>query len=247
MDVTFIKRAKSITSFNLTPSDFQSTKYKKEIQHLYQQHMFPSFKPESSLHILNAPEYNKLVSDLKTDNKEQYERLHNLSLKGIGPAEATLFLLTQEGYLGGGSSAGRDLIIGNKAYEIKAVKWKSKATKDAVMDFRLGTNIPGMTQLESDIQEVFFNEGYTDVIGCPEIKGSLFQMLEKEKPDVYYAFEKRYQELAKDYFSSHETVFIQTKADQPDFGEIISIKHVKPEDIKMERYTNKSIKPLVKV
>jgi hypothetical protein len=37
-----------------------------------------------------------------------------LNLPGVGPGEATLYLLTQEGVLGGGSSAGVDLIVGNK-------------------------------------------------------------------------------------------------------------------------------------
>jgi hypothetical protein len=247
MDTAFIKRATRITSFNLTAADFQTNRYKKEIQSLYQQHMFPSFSPDMALKSLNMRQYNNLVGQLKSDDKIQYEKLHNLSLKGVGPAEAVLFLLTQEGHLGGGSSAGVDLIVGSKKYEVKAVKWKSKSTKDTVSDFKLGGNIPGMTQLESEIQRAFFDAGYTKLPGTPEIKGSLFQQFEKENPDVYRGFEKRYQKLAQSYFSGHETIFIQTEANQADFGEIIAIKKVKPEDIKMERYTSRSIKPLIKV
>lgn len=247
MNTAFIKRATKVTSFNLAAADFQTNRYKKEIQSLYQQYMFPSFSPDMALKTLNVRQYNNLVQKLKSDDKVQYEKLHNLPLKGVGPAEAVLFLLTQDGHLGGGSSAGIDLIIGAKKYEVKAAKWKSKVTKDTVADFKLGGNIPGMTQLESEIQKAFFYAGYTKLIGTPEIKFSLFQQFEKEYPDVYNEFEKKYQKLAQSYFAGHETIFIQTKADEPDFGEIIAIKKVKPEDIKMERYTSRSIKPLIKV
>lgn len=249
LDSDFIKRAAKVTSFNLTSSDFNSTKYKREIQSLYQQYMFKSFDPDNALTTLDQREYNKLVRLLKSDDRMQYEKLHNLSLKGIGPGEAVLFLLTKwpNGNLGGGSSAGVDFILGPKKYEVKAVKWKSKSSKDYVMDFKLGGNIPGMSQLESEIQRAFHTNGYTSTPGAPEIKGSLFQQFEKENPNQYAAFEKRYQDLAKNYFADHDVIFIQTEQNQPDFGEIIAIKRVKAEDIKMERYTSRSIKPLIKV
>lgn len=249
LDTDFMKRAARVTSFNLTSADFNTTKYKREIQSLYQQYIFKSFDPDKTLTDLNIRAYNNLVRELKNDDKTQYEKLHNLPLRGIGPGEAALFLLTKypNGHLGGGSSAGVDFVMGSEKYEVKAVKWKSKTAKDYVADFKLGGNIPGMTQLESEIQRAFYNYGYTSSVGTPEIKGSLFQQFEKEHPTEYAAFEKKYQDLAKNYFTNHEVIFIQTETNQPDFGEIIAIKKVKPEDIKMERYTSRSIKPLIKV
>lgn len=247
LDTTFIKRATRVTSFNLTSADFTKNDYKREIQSLYQQYMFGSFDPDMALDKIDILKYNKLVKLLKSDSKDQYEKLHNLSLRGVGPGEAVLFLLTKEGHLGGGSSAGVDLVVGTTKYEVKAVKWKSKATKDYVSDFKLGGNIQGMTQLESEIQKDMFARGYTNSPGAAEIKGSLFQQFEKDDKAAYKVFEARYQKLAKEYFSGHETIFIQTESNQPDFGEIITIKRVKEEDIKMERYTSRSIKPLVRV
>lgn len=247
MDTAFIKRATRVTSFNLTAADFQTTRYKKEIQALYQQHMFPSFSPDMALKNLTAREYNNLVGLLKSDDRAQYEKLHNLPLRGVGPAEAVLFLLTQDGSLGGGASAGVDLIVGGKRYEVKAVKWKSKTTKDTVADFKLGGNIPGMAQFEAKLQALFFEFNITTSPGAPEIKGSLFEQFQRRFPKIYKAQEEQYQKLAQSYFANHETIFIQTEANQPDFGEIIAIKKVKPEDIRMERYTSRSIKPLVRV
>jgi hypothetical protein len=247
LDEGFIKRAKKITSFNLTSSDFSSTKYKLEIQHLYKNHMFDKFDPSMALDELEPNLYNDLVRVLRSEDKIQYEKLHNLPLKGIGPGEAALYLLTKNGYLGGGSSAGVDLIVGEKKYEVKAVKWKSKVKKDYVSDFKLGGGIAGMAQLEAEVQSSFYEYGYTKLSGTPEIKGSLFEKFANEHPDVYTGFETRYRELSKSYFSEHDVVFIQTESNQPDFGEILSIKKVVGSDIKMERYTSRTIKPLVRI
>lgn len=242
----FIRRATKVTSFNLDAADFASTTYKLEIQTLYAQHMFSSFDPSKALSSLNVDEYNRLVRQLKQDNREQYEKLHNLSLKGVGPAEAVLYLLTKNGRLGGGASAGADLIIGSTKYEVKAAKWKSKATKDSVADFKLGGNVPGMSQIEVDLQNLAYKLGLKPK-GAPEISGSVFQEMKRRAPDEYNAIEKRYQKLAGGYFKEHQTIFIQTESNQSDFGEILAIKQVQPKDIIMERFTSKSIKPIIKI
>lgn len=247
MNIDFMKRATKITSFNLRPSDFQTTEYKFEIQSLYYQYMFPSFKPEMALSNFTKDGYNKLVRLLKTDDKDQYFNLHRLELSGVGPAEAVIFLLTKQGTIAGGSSAGVDIIMGPKKYEVKAAKWKSTVKKDYVSDFKLGGNIPGMTQFESKLQQIFYDLKITTSPGEPEIKGSLFERLERQYPILYKEQEKKYQQLAMNYFGSHEVIFIQNDKTQSDFGEIIAIKKVKTEDIKMERYTSRTIKPLIRI
>ena len=246
LDKDFIKRATRITSFNLTSSDFTSLKNKIEIQTLYQQHMFPSFSPEMALRTITVSGYNKLVDLLKKDDASQYEKLHNLSLKGVGPGEAVMYLLTKKGHLGGGSSAGVDLVDGSSKYEVKAAKWKSKATKDSVSDFKLGGGLVGMTQIESDLQELAYRLGLRPK-GAAEISGSIFSKMKEMDPKQYNDIEQRYQKLAGKYFGNHDTIFLQTEKNQPDFGHILSIKKVKPEDINMERFTSKSIKPIVKI
>lgn len=242
----FIKRATKVTAFNLVTNDFTSTTFKVPIQELYARHMFLSFSPDKALTTLTVDGYNKLVRQLKQDDKEQYEKLHNLQLTGVGPAEAVLYLLTKNGRLGGGGSGGVDLIDGVNKYEVKAAKWKSKTTKDSVIDFKLGGNIPGMSQLEVDIQDLAYNLGLARQ-GAPEIKESFFKEMKKIATDQYDVLEKRYQQLAGKYFGDHETIFIQTEKNQPDFGEILAIKGVKPKDIFMERFTSKSIKPIIKI
>tara|TARA_Y100000592_G_C5452906_1_gene309713 strand:- start:128 stop:880 length:753 start_codon:yes stop_codon:yes gene_type:complete len=246
LDQAFIKRATRVTSFNLTSNDFTSLKNKLEIQTLYQQHMFPSFSPEKALGTISVSGYNRLVSMLKSDDASQYERLHNLALKGVGPGEAVMYLLTKKGHLGGVSSAGVDLINGGTKYEVKAAKWKSKISKDAVSDFKLGGSLAGMTQIESDLQNLAFELGLQPK-GSPSIPESNLKEMRKLNPNKFNEIEGRYQKLAGGYFGNHETIFLQTERNQSDFGEILAIKRVSPSDITMERFTNKSIKPIVKI
>ncbi len=246
LDQAFIKRATRVTSFNLTSNDFTSLKNKLEIQTLYQQHMFPSFSPEKALGTISVSGYNRLVSMLKSDDASQYERLHNLALKGVGPGEAVMYLLTKKGHLGGGSSAGVDLVNGSSKYEVKAAKWKSKSSKNAVSDFKLGGGLAGMTQVETALQELAFDLGLRPK-GAAEISGKIMAEMKEREPAKYKQIESDYQKLAGRYFGNHETIFLQTERNQSDFGEILAIKRVSPSDITMERFTSKSIKPIVKI
>ena len=246
LDNAFINRATRLTSFNLKSSDFTSTKYKLEIQTLYHQHMFPSFDPSMALDSITAAWYNVLVRLLKSDSALQYRKLHNLKMSGIGPGEIVMYLLTKNGYLRGGSGPGVDLVDGSSKYEVKAAKWKSKLKKDSVSDFKLGGGLVGMTQIETDIQDLAFELGLKPK-GSVEISGKVFEEMSKQKPDKYKEIESKYQQLAGKYFGNHDTIFLQTEKNQPDFGEILAIKEVKPSDITMERFTSKSIKPIVKI
>ena len=246
LDQSFIKRATRVTSFNLTSNDFTSLKHKLEIQTLYQQHMFPSFSPEKALGTITVSGYNRLVSMLKSDDSSQYEKLHNLALKGVGPGEAVMYLLTKKGHLGGGSSAGVDLVNGGSKYEVKAAKWKSKSAKDAVSDFKLGGGLVGMTQVETALQDLAYELGLKPR-GAAEISGKIMAEMKQKAPNKYNEIEKSYQQLAGRYFGNHDTIFLQTERNQSDFGEILAIKKVLPSDITMERFTSKSIKPIVKI
>ena len=49
LDTEFLKRAQKVTSFNLQTKDFESLKYKSEIQHLFHMHFFPKFDLDNTL------------------------------------------------------------------------------------------------------------------------------------------------------------------------------------------------------
>ena len=48
MDLEFLKRAEKVTAFNITAKDFETLRYKAEIQHLFNKHFFPKFKLENT-------------------------------------------------------------------------------------------------------------------------------------------------------------------------------------------------------
>ena len=94
LDADFLKRAQKVTSFNLSSSDFTSLKYKEEIQHLFRTHMFPAFDLDNTMSgAPNITKLNKLIKNLKAISSKGFRNLHNYNLKGVGPAEATLFFL----------------------------------------------------------------------------------------------------------------------------------------------------------
>jgi hypothetical protein len=145
LDPAFLKRAQRITSFNLKGDDFTSLKYKAEIQHLFHVHFFEGFDLDST--IKGQPttrKINALVKELKQINRTNFNALHSYNLKGVGPAEATLFFLLDDGHLGGGSSAGLDLVVGTKGYEVKAGDYSAPRgeQKKYFKNFKLGGTVP---------------------------------------------------------------------------------------------------------
>lgn len=145
LDAEFLKRAQKITSFNLRGDDFTSLKYKSEIQHLFHMHFFPGFDLSKTIKGQPKPkEINDLVKRLKKENVANFKALHSYNLKGVGPAEATLFFLLDDGHLGGGSSAGLDLVVGSSGYEVKAGDYSAARgeTKKYFKNFKLGGTVP---------------------------------------------------------------------------------------------------------
>lgn len=70
----------------------------------------------------------------------------------------------------------------------------------------------------------------------------------KQKAPVEFAqIEKRYADAAANYFAGHATIFMNASPSRDNFGNLISVKNVKHDDILIERVTSNTIKPIVKV
>jgi hypothetical protein len=145
LDGEFLQRAQRVTSFNLRGDDFTSLKYKAEIQHLFGVHFFQGFDLNTTIKGQpKARELNTLIKKLKSINARNFKALHEYNLKGVGPSEATLFFLLDDGHLGGGSSKGVDLVIGSSNYEVKAGDYSAPRgeTKKFFKNFKLGGTVP---------------------------------------------------------------------------------------------------------
>lgn len=239
IDMEFINRAMKVTSFNLKPDDFISLKFKKEIQYLFNTHFFPSFDISKTIKGVDVNKINRLVDELKSISKANLANLHTYNLKGVGPGEATLFFLIDDAHLGGGASAGVDLVAGGKKYEIKAVD----ATATEVFNFKTG----GTFDISSLIARAM--ELKKRVNGGGEgVNQTVIKKIKDQLPDDWKQLESDYQDVAyKNYFKDHEIIFINNMKSKADFGKIITVKKVKKDDIIFERVTSGTIKPRVKI
>jgi len=241
MDLDFIKRAEVVTSFNVTSSDFTSLKYKKEIQYLFNKHFFPKFDIKKTINGVNKDKLNRLIAELRSNSSTMLAKLHGYNLKGVGPGEATMFFLINDAHLGGGSSAGVDLIVGNKGYEMKAVK---VSNDNLASDFKLGGTVP----LSDVIVELVKLAAEYKLGGTKtEISGSIISMMREKAPSKFKEIESMYADIAyENYFKSHEIIFVNNGSGSK-LGNIESIKKVQKKDIMIERLTSGTVKPKVKL
>lgn len=239
LDTQFIQRAMKITSFNLSPSDFTSTTHKKEIQYLFNINFFPKFDISKTITGADQTRLNSLIATLKTEDMEMFRKLHAYNLKGIGPGETTLYFLIDNCRLGGGSSAGVDVIIGSKNYEVKAVK----VSNGIASDFKLGGTVPLadiMTSLDNLRTRLKLGGSKT------EMSGTIMSEMKTKAPTEFAIIENRYAAVAYQYFKDHEVIFINN-SNTSKIGNIEAIKRVRQEDIMIERVTSNTIKPKVKL
>jgi len=242
MDTDFLKRATKVTSFNLYASDFMSVKHKKEIQHLFSTYLFPRFNLNNTQNGVEINKLNKNINDLKSfEQLENFKRIHNYNIKGIGPGEVTLYFLIDNAILGGGSSAGIDIIVGSNKYEVKAIQVNQQ--KQAY-DFKLGGTIP--------LSEVIFNlfklKKELKISGSTnEISGNNIINMRKAAPKEMSEIEKEYKKITYEYyFKNHDIIFLNNSKTQK-IGNIEAIKRVKENDISIERYTSNVLKPRIQL
>lgn len=259
LDMNFLNRAQKVTSFNLKPQDFQSTKYKAEIQHLFGRTFFPNF--DLSQTIKGQPDVSKLnnlIDQLKKESFRNYNRIHFYNLKGVGPGEATLYFLMDDADLGGGGSAGVDLVVGGSKYEVKACL----VSKDGSLSgFKLGGTAPVgpiVTKLVEYKEQLGFK---TAGKGQNEVNSSQMAAIKKNFPREYAKLEADYGRIAGKYFGSVPVIFINNNAsnkiDPEDTaektrlltasaGNIVAIRKVEQKHIKMQVATQGTLKPMIR-
>lgn len=245
LDMEFISRAEKVTTFNLTASDFETVKYKSEIQYLFTKNYFPGFdieeKSVTGMSERAKDEINERIRELKSINKSAFYKLHNYPLKGVGPGEATLFYLVNGATLGGGTSAGVDLRYGSLNFEIKAVKPRVRAGD--YHDFKLG----GTVRLDDIMGELAkLKEKLGMGSEARKIPQSEIQRMKKEAPREFAKIEKKFGDRAHKYFEGDEVILINNDTNKKEFGEIIYIGKIGRDNIGLERVTQGTIKPTLK-
>lgn len=240
LDMEFIARAMKVTSFNLAAKDFENLKHKKEIQHLFHLNFFPKFDMSKMLDRVDERKMSALIKDLRKESGSNFEHLYKYNLKGVGPGEVLLYFILNKAHLGGGSSAGLDLVDVSGGYEIKAV---DASPQGYVNNFKVGGTF-SMADIIRGVQDLKKAAG----LGSgAEVNGAHLKELEKKFPDEMKRYYEQYADVTyKNYFKNHKIIFLSNKKGGGyQLGDIIAIKQVQKKDIVFERITSGTIKPRI--
>ena len=255
LDSEFIKRAQKVTSFNLSPSDFTSLKYKSEIQWLFKTHFF-SKKFNLSNTIKGQPsvnELNKLIKGLKAENLSNFNALHSYNLKGVGPGEATLFFLLDDAHLGGGASAGLDIVIGSTGYEVKAGDYsRPKGQNDYYFkNFKLGGTVP-MDRMVKVGFELRDSDPKIKAAGTEKngVNAKQIEMI-LSQPELAARWKKEveepYRKAAHKYLTKNPLLCIINTTPKERKGEVHYIGKPKMNEVFVDVITQGTIKPMLKI
>jgi hypothetical protein len=151
-----------------------------------------------------------------------------------------LYFILNNAYLGGGSSAGLDLVVGSKGYEVKAVDYSPQGY---VNNFKVGGTF-SLADIIRGVQELKKNAG----LGAgAEVNSSELKKIQEKFPNELKNFYDRYADVTyRNYFRNHEIIFLSNnKGRTYQLGDVIDVIKVKKEQIQFERITSGTIKPRV--
>jgi len=248
MDPEFLKRAQKITSFNLHPNDFTRLTHKAEIQYLFRMHFFPKFNLDKTIKGMpSMSKLNKVIGMLKKENLRKFKTLHSYNLKGVGPGEATLFFVLDDAHLGGGASAGADIVIGSKPFEVKA----GDISQGYFRNFKLGGTVPINKMVSAGLRirdmKPEIKKLATEKAGVSggQIKAILAdrELAPKWKREV----ETPYIKAAHGYLAKNPLILIVNKTPAAKIGEVVMVGKPKLSDVGLDVITQGTIKPKIKI
>jgi hypothetical protein len=254
LDADFLKRAQNITSFNLKGDDFTSLKYKLEIQHLFHIHFFPDFNLDDT--IKGQPtvrSINKVVANLKRANASKFTALHNYNLKGVGPSEATLYYILDDAHLGGGASAGLDLVVKGRGYEVKAGDYSAARgeTKKFFKNFKLGGTVP-LDKIVSAAFKIRDADPKIKAMATERngVSGGQINAILKDPtlgPQWRKNVEMPYKKLAHKYLSKNDLICMINKTPAADKGTCLYIGKPSLNQVHLDVVTQGTIKPKLEI
>lgn len=209
LDRDYIRKALSIRSIDIKGTDFNSDKRKKEIQFMLATQWFPKFPMEmiqDTMTVSSKNKINKAIDYLRNNYYSNFMRLWNFPAAGIGPGEAMLYFLVNKAIVGGGSSAGVDIMILNgKKYELKAATISASNPKIAA-GFRLG----GTVQVSDFVRQVVQFKRTLGLkfggSGEEEVNKADLQIIRQKYPTEMKRLEDEFQIKAHNYLAKNDLV-----------------------------------------
>lgn len=250
LDFDFIRRAEKVTKFNISVNDLKP-ELQPSVRYLFIKNQFPDFgKKDLFIPRFSVPGLNKAIKELKKENFTHFYNMYQFDQSGIGPGELMLYFLIDGSRVGGGGSAGVDLIVGGKEYEAKSVELR--VGTQMIEGFKLGGKgelAPIMSAAQAlkkkyEDEMVKANKGSKNAIS--EINQAQLKRLEQLEPKAMADIKKKYTKVASDYFGSTNIVFMYSKsASGKKVGEIIAAGKITPGTVQIQSITSGTIKPSI--
>ena len=261
LDQKFIDRALGQQYFDLKPKDFQSLKYKKEIQYIIAKNWFPKFDLTRLKKGVNVKHLNGIIKDLRSENRKNFEELFKYQKSGIGPGEVMIYFLIDDASVQGGASAGVDIVlIDGQQYELKGAN--VSGDKKYLYNFKLG-GTGGDAKLIAKAVDLRDKLGLKSKgKGKQEVNATMQAAIAKAYPKEWAAIKKEYVDSAHKYFEGMKVIFFnnnKSSKKDPDTGKPVSIlgnssgdiatikKEIKKSDLLLHTITSGVIKPKIKI
>ena len=253
--MAFLQNAEQARTFNFKARDLETLDYKVALQWLFKKHWFPKIDLNTFPDNVDIGKINNLIKKLKSMNFKKFENMHQYILPGLGPGEVTLFFLVNNAMLGGGSSAGVDLIdVGGKKYEVKSAQISSDGY---AQNFKLGGTLD-FSKIMSNamaLKQKLAKDGY-QVSGKNAFTRGDQVLARKHYQKEWNAIESEFKRVAYNgYFKNHDIIFMKNNTSgskekrklSRDGGTIEHVGRVKLNDIELDQITSGTIKPRVKM
>lgn len=259
LDAGFIRSAVKPTSFNLDAAEFKTTNHKKEIQYITHMLFFPNVNVENIfVDNFNLESVQESIDTLRSKHPDGFNRFALKSAPpGVGPGEMLFYFIINSATMGGGSSAGVDMVDDSGEYEIKGVKYHQN--NNYIHDFKVGGTksqfrivANKFLELKEKAQKALPEVKWgTEENGVSGLDMARIRELAKTDPenfkDPYKDARNKFIETAKSYLSS-SIFFLQAGKGSYKMGKIWTMGEngaLKPENIDLERITQGVPKPVI--
>jgi hypothetical protein len=260
LKLDFINQKSVSNAFTLKAKDLETTDYKNEIRFLIARRYFPGLDISgiTMASVTTTAAMNKALNTLYKLNPSGYTELLEREISGLGPGELILFFLLDNASVGGGNSAGVDIIDNGTPYEVKAV---NKTGDGKLVNFKLGGTV-NISDVQSKILKLkaellkfdpSIAEGEKTGVNNDHMKGfESDEFIEHCKnmkiKDSFADLNDYFQKIAYNgYFKNHPIIFMGSKsASKADKGRVYDIVQVTKKMVGIHKVTNGTIKPYVK-
>ena len=260
LDLEFINQKSVSNAFTLKAKDLEIITYKNEIRFLIARRYFPGLDVSgiTMKKVGTAAAMNNALNTLYKLNPSGFTELLEREIAGLGPGEVILYFLLDNVQLGGGNSAGVDIIDNGTPYEVKAV---NKTSDGKLVNFKLGGTV-NISDVQSKILKLkaellkfdpSIAEGEKTGVNNEHMKGfeskEFLKHCKKMKiKDSFADLNDYFQKIAYDgYFKNHPIIFMGSKsASRADKGRVYDIVQVTKKMVGIHKVTNGTIKPYVK-